>query len=62
MKYKAKKAYSELENKDNFKGLGMASKHIWLVDGLTIEFNGKLPEKLSKTLTEVGTKEMKGDK
>ena len=62
MKYKAKKSYAELPPTDNFLSLGMASKHIYLIEGLEITFNGTLPEGLKDHLSEVKEKKEKGDK
>ena len=63
-KYKAKKSYDELSDSENFLSLGMASKHIYLQDGLEITYNGELSEELEKHLTKVGEKKApdKGDK
>jgi|TARA_R110000824_G_scaffold108603_1_gene255750 hypothetical protein len=58
--YKAKPGYKDLPEKDNMLGLGCASKHIWLLEGMQINYSGKLPEKLKKCLDEV--KPPKGDK
>jgi|TARA_R100000808_G_scaffold13648_1_gene32915 hypothetical protein len=59
MKYKAKESYKSLDAADSFLGLGMASKHIWLIEGQEIEYNGKMPKAMSKHLEEVKSKEQK---
>ena len=59
MKYKAKKSYAELPPTENFLSLGMASKHIWLMEGLEIAYNGNLPKEIKDHLSEV---KEKGDK
>ena len=62
MKYKAKKTYAELPPTENFLSLGMASKHIYLIEGLEITFNGILTKELKDHLSEVKEKKEKGDK
>ena len=69
MKYKAKKSYNDLPSSENLQSLGMGSKHIWLIEGLEITFNGELPDSLKDHLIEVKEKaevkqkiEKKGDK
>ena len=58
-KYKAKKSYSNLSGQENLLSIGMASKHIWLLEGLEVTLNN-LPEGLEDHLSEVNSK--KGDK
>lgn len=53
MKYKAKESYRGLDATKNFMSLGMASRHIWLLDGQVIEYNGKLSKDMQKHLEEV---------
>jgi hypothetical protein len=53
MKYKAKESYKSLDAANNFMSLGMASKHLWLLDGQEIEYNGKLSKDMQKHLEEV---------
>ena len=59
MKYKAKSSYKDLSDSENFLSLGMASKHIWLIEGMEITTNTALPKELKKHLDEV---KEKGDK
>ena len=59
MKYKAKPSYKDLSDSVNFLSLGMASKHIWLIEGMVITTNATLPKELTKHLDEV---KEKGDK
>ena len=59
MKYKAKKSYAELPPTENFLSLGMASKHIFLIEGLEITYNGNLTKGLKDHLSEI---KEKGDK
>ena len=59
MIYKAKKTNAELPSSENFLSLGMASKHIWLMEGLEIAYNGNLPKEIKDHLSEV---KEKGDK
>ena len=56
MKYKAKKSYNDLPSSENFQSLDMGSKHIWLIEGLEIIFNGDLPDPLKDHLIEVKEK------
>ena len=51
--YKAKSSYKDLKNTENFVSLGSASKHIWLLDGQTINYSGAIPEKIKKHLDEI---------
>ena len=53
MKYKAKESYKSLDAADSFLGLGMASKHSWLIEGQEVEYNGAVPKELKKHLEEV---------
>ena len=62
MKYKAKKSYSELPPSENFLSLGMASKHIYLIEGLEITYNGNLTKELKDHLSEVKEQKEKGGK
>ena len=50
MKYKAKESYKSLDAADSFLGLGMASKHSWLIEGQEVEYNGAVPKELKKHL------------
>ena len=43
----------------SFLGLGMASKHLWLLEGKEIEYNGKLSKEMAKHVEEVKSKEQK---
>ena len=63
MKYKAKPTYKELKNSENFVSLGAADKHIWLMEGMAINFNRKVPDKLKKHIEEVkSASKSKGEK
>tara|TARA_R110000744_G_scaffold217238_9_gene335997 strand:- start:5000 stop:5197 length:198 start_codon:yes stop_codon:yes gene_type:complete len=53
MELKAKASYASLGDKDNFLSLGAASKHIWLLAGKNIFYNGSISDKLMKHLDEV---------
>jgi len=53
-KFKAKPSYKDL--KDNFVGLGSASTHLRLLDGMVVEFDKEIPEDILECLTEVKKK------
>tara|TARA_A100001201_G_scaffold143754_1_gene147220 strand:+ start:330 stop:509 length:180 start_codon:yes stop_codon:yes gene_type:complete len=59
MKIKAKESYKSLDASQNFLSLGSASKHLWLLAGKEIEYNGKLPKEMQKHIEEVKSKEQK---
>ena len=59
MKIKAKESYKSLDAANSFLGLGMASKHIWLLEGKEVEYNGKLSKEMAKHIEEVKSKEQK---
>ena len=60
--YKAKKTYLDLDEKDNFDGLGSPSKHGLLVAGHILELED-IPEKIKIHLQEIkSTSKKKGDK
>ena len=62
MKYKIKKSYLELTNKENYCSLGSPSKHGRLVSGEILELDN-VPDSIKKHLTEVKPiKKKKGDK
>lgn len=58
-KYKAKKSYSDISDQENLLSFGMASKHLWLLEGLEVTLKD-LPKGLEEHLSEVKSK--KGDK
>ena len=60
-KYKIKKSYLNLDEKDNFDGHGSPSKHGMLVAGYTLELDN-VPEKIKPHLQEVGKKTTKKEK
>lgn len=59
-KYKAKKSYFELPNEENLISLGMASKHVWLSEGLEITLND-LPKDLEGHLSEIKSKKKESE-
>tara|TARA_Y100001968_G_C18872504_1_gene487863 strand:- start:216 stop:407 length:192 start_codon:yes stop_codon:yes gene_type:complete len=61
MKVKAKKSYKDLDDNENYIGLGSSSKHIWLISGKEVEIKGPIPDSLKEHLTEI-KKNTKGGK
>ena len=53
MKYKAKSSYATLENTENFISLNSASTHLLLLEGLEVEFKGKLSKEVLEHLDKV---------
>lgn len=53
MKYKAKSSYATLENTENFISLNSASTHLLLLEGLEVEFKGKVSKDLLEHLDKV---------
>ena len=51
MKYKAKDSYKKLSSDKNFMSLGMASKHIFLIEGLEITVSRTLTKELKDHLS-----------
>ena len=60
-KYKIKKSYLQLKEKENFDGLGSPSKHGRLIAGEALEMND-IPEKIKPHLEQVGKKITKKEK
>tara|TARA_R100001594_G_scaffold46848_1_gene79865 strand:- start:1073 stop:1267 length:195 start_codon:yes stop_codon:yes gene_type:complete len=62
-RYKAKKSYLELKEKDNLDGMGSPSKHGLLVAGHEVTLDN-VPEKIADHLQEIKEKttKKKGDK
>ena len=57
-KYKIKKSYLQLKEKENFDGLGSPSKHGRLIAGEALEMND-IPEKIKPHLQEIKEKKSK---
>ena len=53
MKYKARSSYATLENTENFISLNSASTHLLLLEGLEVEFKGKVSKDLLEHLDKV---------
>tara|TARA_R100000664_G_C2756332_1_gene144210 strand:+ start:1102 stop:1323 length:222 start_codon:yes stop_codon:yes gene_type:complete len=53
MKYKAKPSYATLDNTENFISLNSASTHLLLLEGLEVEFKGKVSKDLLEHLEKV---------
>ena len=53
MKYKAKSSYATLENTETFISLNSASTHLLLLEGLEVEFKGKVSKDLLEHLDKV---------
>lgn len=50
MKYKAKSSYATLSDAENFISLNSASTHLLLLQGLEVEFKGKVSKNLVEHL------------